>query len=139
MLLFIGSNKEKCNFNTFRKQLNFLLAIYNGEISLKEAEIFQRKIETKIEELKFDYRPKMEYWCKKMTCWNRVIKLLMHLKMVLFLLNILSDAAAHGYVLKDVNDFIQEIESMSENLYPNLFNEFFWIITSWLCKRAYQY
>ena len=60
-----------------------------------------------------------------MTCWNRVIKLLMHLKMVLFLLNILSDAAAHGYVLKDVNDFIQEIESMSENLYPNLFNEFF--------------
>ena len=60
-----------------------------------------------------------------MTCWNRVIKLLMHLKMVLFLLNILSDDAAHGYVLKDVNDFIQEIESMSENLYPNLFNEFF--------------
>ena len=43
MLVFIGSNKEKCNFNTFRKQLNFLLAIYNGEISLKEAEIFQRK------------------------------------------------------------------------------------------------
>ena len=61
MLVFIGSNKEKCNFNTFRKQLNFLLAIYNGEISLKEAEIFQRKIEKKIEELKFDYRPKMEY------------------------------------------------------------------------------
>ena len=60
-----------------------------------------------------------------MTCWNRVIKLLMHLKMVLFLLNILSDVATHGYVLKDVNDFIQEIESMSENLYPNLFNEFF--------------
>ena len=54
-----------------------------------------------------------------------MIKLLMHLKMVLFLLNILSDDAAHGYVLKDVNDFIQEIESMSENLYPNLFNEFF--------------
>ena len=49
----------------------------------------------------------------------------MHLKMVLFLLNILSDDAAHGYVLKDVNDFIQEIESMSENLYPNLFNDFF--------------
>ena len=49
----------------------------------------------------------------------------MHLKMVLFRLNILSDDAAHGYVLKDVNDFIQEIESMSENLYPNLFNKFF--------------
>ena len=37
--------------------LNFLSAIYNGEISLKEAEISQRKIEKKIEELKFDYRP----------------------------------------------------------------------------------
>ena len=44
-LLFIGSNKEKFNFNTFRKPLNFLLPIYNGEISLKEAEISQRKIE----------------------------------------------------------------------------------------------
>ena len=43
MLVFIGSNKEKFNFNTFRMALNFLLAIYNGEISLKEAEIFQRK------------------------------------------------------------------------------------------------
>ena len=60
-----------------------------------------------------------------MTCWNRVIKLLMHLKMVLFLLNILSDAAAHGYVLKDVNDFIQEIESMSENLYQIYSMSFF--------------
>ena len=32
-LLFIGSNKEKFNFNTFRKPLNFISAIYNGEIS----------------------------------------------------------------------------------------------------------
>ena len=60
-LLFISSNKEKFNFNIFRVPINFLSEIYNGEISLKEAEIFQRKIETKIEELKFDYRPKMEY------------------------------------------------------------------------------
>ena len=36
MLVFIGSNKEKSNFNTFRMPLNFLSAIYNGEISLKE-------------------------------------------------------------------------------------------------------
>ena len=35
-LLFIGSNKEKINFNTFRKPLNFISAIYNGEILLKE-------------------------------------------------------------------------------------------------------
>ena len=33
-LLFIGSNKERFNFNTFRKPQNFILAIYNGEISL---------------------------------------------------------------------------------------------------------
>ena len=32
-LLFICSNKEKFNFNTFRKPLNFISAIYNGEIS----------------------------------------------------------------------------------------------------------
>ena len=53
MRVFIGSNKEKFNFNTFRMSLNFLSAIHNGEISLKEAEIFQIKVE-------FDYRPKDE-------------------------------------------------------------------------------
>ena len=36
-----------------------------------------------------------------------------------------SDDAAHDYVLKDVIDFIQEIESMSENINPNLLNEFY--------------
>ena len=35
-LLFIGSNKEKFNFMTFRKPLNFISAIYDGEMSLKE-------------------------------------------------------------------------------------------------------
>ena len=34
-LLFIGGNKEKFNFNTPRKPLNFISAIYNDEISLK--------------------------------------------------------------------------------------------------------
>ena len=48
------------NFNTFRMLLNFLSAIYNGKTSLKEAEIFQRNLEIKIEELKCDYRPKTE-------------------------------------------------------------------------------
>ena len=33
-LVFTGSNREKFSFNIFRKTLNFLLAIYNGEISL---------------------------------------------------------------------------------------------------------
>ena len=45
--VFIGSNKKKINFNTFRMPLNFVSAIYNGEISLKETEISQRKIEKK--------------------------------------------------------------------------------------------
>ena len=34
--LFIGSNKENFNFMTFRKPLNFISAIYDGEMSLKE-------------------------------------------------------------------------------------------------------
>ena len=37
--------------------LDFLSTIYNGEITFKEAEISQRKLEKKIEELKLDYRP----------------------------------------------------------------------------------
>ena len=46
-LVFIVNNREKFNFSIFRMPLNFLSAIYNGEISLKEAEISQRKIEKK--------------------------------------------------------------------------------------------
>ena len=59
-LLFIHSNKEKFNFNTFNKPLDFISAIYNGEISLKEAEIKQRDLEKKIEVLKFNYKPENE-------------------------------------------------------------------------------
>ena len=58
MLVFISSNKEKFNFNTFRMSLDFLSAIYHGEILLKEAKMSQRNLEKKIEELQFDYRPK---------------------------------------------------------------------------------
>ena len=50
-LLFIGSNKEKFNSNTFRIPLNFLSDIYNGKISLKEAEFKQRDLEIKIKDL----------------------------------------------------------------------------------------
>ena len=42
-LVFIGSNKEKFNFNIFKMPLNFLSAIYNGKISFKEAEISMKK------------------------------------------------------------------------------------------------
>ena len=57
-LAFIGCNKKKFNCNTFRIPLNFLSAIYNGEMSLKEAENSQRNLEKKIEELRFDYTAK---------------------------------------------------------------------------------
>ena len=57
-LVFIVNNREKFNFSIFRMPLNFLSAIYNGEISLKEAEFFQRNLEKKIEELGFNYKPK---------------------------------------------------------------------------------
>ena len=42
----------------------------------------------------------------------------MDLAMVLFRLNILkkSDNATYDYVLKDVNNFTQKIESMAENI-----------------------
>ena len=56
-LLFIGSNKEKFNFNTFRMPLNFLSDIYNGKISLKEAEFKQMDLEVKIGDL-YGYEPK---------------------------------------------------------------------------------
>ena len=38
---------SKFNFNIFKMPLNFLSAIYNGEITLKEAEIFHRNLEKK--------------------------------------------------------------------------------------------
>ena len=61
-----------------------------------------------------------------MTCWNIEIKLLMHLKMVLFRLNIKkTDNAAYNYTLKNVKDSIQELKSMSEKINLSLFEEFF--------------
>ena len=43
-LLFISSNKEKFNFNTFSTPLNFLLGIFNGKITLKKAKSNQRDL-----------------------------------------------------------------------------------------------
>ena len=59
-LLFIGSNKEKFDFNIFSTPSNFLLDIFNAKITLKKAEINQRDLNKKIEELKFNYKPKNE-------------------------------------------------------------------------------
>ena len=48
-LVFISNNRKKFNFYRiiFRIPLNFLSAIYNGEIPLKEAKIKQRDLEKK--------------------------------------------------------------------------------------------
>ena len=59
-LLFIGNKREKFNFSTFSMPLNFLSNIYNGKVSLKDAEFKQRNLEREIEKLKFNYKPKDE-------------------------------------------------------------------------------
>ena len=52
--------------------------------------------------------------------------LLMHLKMVLFRLNIKkTDNATYNYTLKNVKDSIQELKSMSEKINLSFFEEFF--------------
>ena len=134
-LLFIGSNKEKCDFNTFRKPLIFISAIYNGEISLKEAKFFQKKLEKIIEDLNFNYKPKnekekeeinevlmqangmLEYRDKIIDAFKDGTSLSEYLKK--------SDDAGYIYVLKDVKNFIQEIKSMSEKINLSLFEDFF--------------
>ena len=126
---------EKFNFNTFNMPLNFLSDIYNGKISLKEAEFKQRDLEKKIDNLKFGYKSKdkkekeeksqvlmqandlLEYRDKIIDAFKDGIFLSEHLKK--------SDAAAYNYVLKDVNKFIQEIRSMEEKINLSLFEEFF--------------
>ena len=126
---------KKFIFNTFRMLLDFLSAIYNGEKSLKEAEISQRNLEKKIEELKFNYRS--ENAEEK----EEINGVLMQANDLLEYRNKIIDAfkdgtfsserlkksydAAYDYVLEDINNFIQKIESMSENINPNLFKEFF--------------
>ena len=96
-LFYIDSNKEKFNFNIFSMPLNFLSVIFNGKITLKKAEINNRNLNKKIEELKYNYKPKNE---KEKEEIDEVLmhandmleygetNLLMHLKMVFFYLNI---------------------------------------------------
>ena len=95
-LLFIGSNKERFNFNTFNKPLNFISAIYNSEILLKEADIKQRVLDKKIQNLR-GYKNNAEEEEKEET--NELLmhannmleyrdKLLRHLEIVLFRLSI---------------------------------------------------
>ena len=125
--------------------LNFLSNIYNGKISLKEAEFKQRDLEKIIYELQFNYTPKNKrekeevdgvlMQAKDLVKYRN--KLLGHLKMVLFLSEHLkkSDDAAYNYVLKDVNKFIEEIKSMEGKINLSLFEEFFEDLPADYAKR----
>ena len=126
-VLFIVSNKKNFNFNILIKiPLIFLSAIYNGEISLKEAEISQRKIEMKIEELKFNYKLKNEEEKEKI---NGVLmqandlleyrdKIIKAFKDGTFLSEYFkkSDDAAHDYVLKDVMILFRKLNQWKKKL-----------------------
>ena len=134
-LAFIGSDREKFNFNTFDMPLNFLSDIYNGKISLKEAEFKQRDLEKKIDNLKFGYKSKdkkekeeksqvLMHANELLESRNKIIKAFKddifpseHLKK--------SDDAAYDFTLKNVNKFIQEIRSMEEKINLSLFEDFF--------------
>ena len=112
----------------------FISDIYNGKISLQEAEFAQRDLEKK-EGLKFYYIPKnkkekeeingvlmqandvLEYRSKIIKPFKDGTFLSEHLKK--------SDAAAYNYVLKDVNNFIEEIKWMEEKINLSLFEDFF--------------
>ena len=67
--LFIGSNKEKFNFNTFRMPLNFLSDIDNAKTSLNKAEFEQKDLEkswksynlTTNQKIKKKKKKKMQY------------------------------------------------------------------------------
>ena len=72
-LLFIGSNKGKFNFNIFSRPLNFLLNIFNGKIIFKKAEINQRDLNKKIEELN-NYKPKNEEIHKVLMYVNNMLE-----------------------------------------------------------------
>ena len=94
--VFIGSNREKLNFNKFKMPLNFLSSIYNGQTTLKGVEFLQNDLYDKINQLKYNYKPKNVEEKEEI---NGVLmhasdmleyraKLLSHLEMVLFRLNI---------------------------------------------------
>ena len=132
-LAFIGSNQEEFNFNTYKVPLNFLSTIYNGEISLKEAEFKQRDFFKKINDLEFSYKSKIEkkksqvliHANELLECRDEIIKafkddifLFEHLKKL--------DDAAYNHVLKNLNEFTEEIKSIEEkiNLCLKIFLDF---------------
>ena len=115
--------------------MNFLLDIFNDKITFKKAEINQRDLNKKTEELQYNYKPKngkekeeinealmhandtLEYGDKIIDAFKNGTFLSEHLKK--------SDDAAHDLVLEDVNKFIQKIELIAEKINLGLFEGFF--------------
>ena len=134
-LLFIGSNKVKFDFNIFSTPSNFLLDIFNGKITLKKAEINQRDLNKKIEELKYNYKPKnekekeeinevlmhandmLEYGDKIIEAFRDGTFSSEHLKK--------SDAAAYDYILEDVNNLFRKLNQWQKKKKLHLFKDFF--------------
>ena len=126
----------KKNFNTFRKPLNFISAIYNGEISLKEVEFSQKNLEKKIEDLQFYYKPKNKNEREEIyqvlmqanelsEYRNKIINAFKYGTFLSEYLKKKKDNIGYNYMLKDVDNFTQEIESMSEKINLSLFEDFF--------------
>ena len=119
---FVGSDREKFNFNTFKMPLNFLSAIYNGKISLKEAEFKQRDLEKEIEELQFYYIPKNKEEIKE------IKRVLMHANELWESRNKTIKAFEDDIFLFEhlkKSDDTEEIKSMEEKINLSLFEEFF--------------
>ena len=54
--IFVGKNREKFNFSTFKSPLYFFKNIYHCKITLKKAEVLQESLNKKMKRLKFDYK-----------------------------------------------------------------------------------
>ena len=98
--------------------LNFLQDIYNGKISLKEAEFKQRDLEKEIEELVLTHansllesRNKIINGFKNGTLLSKYLKK--------------SDDAVYDFTWKVVNKFIEEIKLMEEKINLSLCEDFF--------------
>ena len=119
---FVGIDREKFNFNTFKMPLNFLSAIYNGKISLKEAKFKQRDLEKEIEELQFYYIPKNKEEIKE------IKRVLMHANELWESRNKTIKAFEYDIFLFEhlkKSDDTEEIKSMEEKINLSLFEEFF--------------
>ena len=129
---------EKFNFNTFDMPLNFLSDIYNGKISLKEAEFLQKKLHDKIKYLQYKYTPKNTKEEEQINgvsmqandMWKYRIKLLRHLETILFVWKFKKIRWCCVWLwVKNVNNFIQEIKSMEEKVNLSFFKEFFELLS----------